>query len=97
MTEAVKKPKKQLSLKGKENLKKRRFLEGVVVKKSSDRTIKVEVVTHKSHPLYGKRTVRSKRYLVDDAEGKAEVGQTVVIGEARPLSRRKKYVLIDKK
>jgi small subunit ribosomal protein S17 len=91
---------KKLDQKKTENKEKsvdrKRVIEGVVVKKSGDKTIKVEVLNHKSHPLYSKRAVRSKYYLVHDPEGLGEIGQEVFIKEARSLSKRKKYVLVKK-
>jgi len=94
MTEKKKKEEKGTAA-NKEKVSRRRVLEGLVVKRGSDKTVKVEVLLPQRHALYSKRAVKSKRYLVDDPEGKAEVGQMVRIGEARSLSKRKKYRLLE--
>ncbi len=75
-------------------LRKKKVLAGVVVKKSCDKTLKVEVSIYKNHPRYGKSAVKSKKYLVHDPWGEIEVGQKVLIVEARALSKHKKYVLV---
>ena len=68
-------------------------LQGTVVKRSGDKTVSVEVVTHKKHPLYGKSMKHTKRYLAHDPENKAEVGTNVTIIAIRPLSARKRWLI----
>lgn len=68
-------------------------LTGQVVKLSSDKTIKVSVVTYKNHPLYRKRYIYSKKYLVHDEKGEAQLQDRVVIKQVRPISRRKRWLL----
>ncbi len=72
----------------------KRELDGVVVRKSGDKTVSVEVVRVISHPVYGKRIKRTKRYLVHDEANAATVGQMVRIREARPMSARKRWTVI---
>ena len=74
-----------------------RLLEGEVVRISGIKTVAVEVRSITRHPLYGKRIIKSKRYLVHDQDGKAEVGQIVSIKESKPISKRKRFVLVTKK
>jgi small subunit ribosomal protein S17 len=72
----------------------KRELEGVVVRKSGTKTVAVEVVRVIAHALYGKRIKRTKRYLAHDEADTVAVGDTVVIRESRPLSARKRWVVI---
>ena len=71
----------------------RRRLQGVVVRRSGDKTISVEVSRLEPHPMYGKNKKITKKYLVHDESNKAEVGQEVTIIESRPFSRTKRFVL----
>ena len=66
---------------------------GRVVSKSGDQTIAVLVVTYKNHPVYKKRYIYSKKYLVHDPQNKAKKEDTVVIKQSRPISRRKRWIL----
>lgn len=75
----------------------RRRLTGVVVRRSGDKTVAVEIKRVMRDPLYGKTIARTKRYLVHDEGNKAEVGQTVEIEESRPLSKRKRWVVVSSK
>lgn len=70
---------------------------GVVLRKSGDMTVVVEVLTVGRHKLYGKRIKRSRRYLVHDADNEAVVGAEVTIKEGRPFSKRKRWTLIKSK
>ncbi len=75
----------------------RRLLQGVVVARSGDKTVAVEVTRVHRHPLYDKKLTRSKRYLAHDGGNAVTVGQTVTIQETRPLSRRKRWLVVTKK
>ena len=55
-------------------------------------TVKVDVLWQ--HPIYKKRVKRSKKYLVHDELG-GRVGQTVRFGETRPLSKRKRWRILE--
>ena len=68
--------------------------QGVVTKVSGAKTIKVEVRSYQTHPKYKKQFLRTKNYLVHDADEKAVVGNQVTIQQARPVSKRKKWALI---
>lgn len=70
-------------------------LVGKVVSAASDKTITVLVETHKSHPLYGKRVKYSKKYAAHDEKNVAKVGDTVRIRSTRPLSKTKRYELVE--
>lgn len=78
-----------------DNKKRRRRVEAVVVKRSGAKTASVEVVRQIRHTLYNKRSKWTKRYLVHDEKDQAVVGQKVVIEESRPLSRHKRWTLVE--
>ena len=77
----------------------RTSLQGVVVSDKMDKTIVVEVETHKRHPKYAKRIKYSNKYYAHDENNEAKVGDTVTIMACRPLSATKRFrlVSIDKK
>lgn len=79
-----------------EAVKTKRRLEGVVVKKSGIKTVAVEVIWESRHPMYGKVIKHTKKYLAHDPLDTTEVGARVVIEEARPLSRKKRFVIVKK-
>ena len=64
-----------------------------VVSTACNKTITIEVVTYKKHPLYKKNVKTTKRYSVHDEENKAKVGDIVKVVSSRPLSKTKRYVL----
>lgn len=74
--------------------KKRRF-KGVVVSDKMDKTIVVKINKIKVHPVYKKRYKVSKKYKVHDQKNEAKVGDQVVFEECRPLSRDKRWRLIE--
>ncbi len=68
---------------------------GRVVSAANNKTITVLVETYKKDPLYGKRVKYSKKYAAHDENNKAKVGDTVRIRATRPLSKTKKFELVD--
>ena len=66
---------------------------GKVVSATNNKTITIEVVTYKKHPLYKKNVKTTKKYAVHDEENKAKVGDTVKAVSCRPISKTKKLVL----
>ena len=74
---------------------KRTELIGRVVSNATDKTITVKVETYKKHPLYGKRVKYSKKYAAHDENNIAKVGDTVRIAQTRPLSKTKRYELVE--
>jgi len=77
-----------------ESRKKR--LKGVVVSDKMDKTVVVEVERIKKNPKYKRRYKVHKRFLAHDKENKCRTGDKVVIEETRPLSRRKRWRVIEK-
>lgn len=65
--------------------------EGQVVSDKMDKTVVVNVVTHKRHPTYGKYVLHSTRYLAHDERNECNLGDKVRIVETRPLSKRKRW------
>lgn len=68
---------------------------GEVVSDVQDKTIVVRVERRTTHPLYGKTLTRSKRYHVHDESNDARVGDVVRIVETRPLSKLKRWRLLE--
>ncbi len=68
---------------------------GKVVSNTNDKTITVLVETYKNHPLYGKRVKYSKKYTAHDENNQAGLGDTVRIRATRPLSKTKRYELVE--
>lgn len=73
----------------------RKIYTGTVVSDKMDKTITVVVDTYKKDPLYGKRVKVSKKFHVHDEEGLAGIGDRVTIMETRPLSKTKRFRLIE--
>jgi small subunit ribosomal protein S17 len=74
----------------------KRVLEGVVVSDKNDKTIVVKVERRLTHPVL-KKTVRlSKKYHAHDEKNIAKVGDVVWIEETKPLSKQKRWLLVDK-
>ena len=76
-------------------MERRKELVGKVVSDKNNKTITVLVETYKKHPLYGKRVKYSKKYAAHDEKNEAKVGDTVRISMTRPLSKSKRYELVE--
>lgn len=68
---------------------------GQVVSSKMQKTAVVETVSRVPHPKFGKIIKQVKRFYVHDEEGKAQVGDTVRIAETRPLSKLKRWRLVE--
>ncbi len=73
----------------------RRVLTGNVVSDVADKTISVRVDSYKKHRLYGKRVKQSKKFAVHDELNTAKIGDVVKIVETRPLSKSKRFRLLE--
>jgi small subunit ribosomal protein S17 len=71
----------------------RKILIGVVTSTKMTKTIVVEVVRQKAHPLYQRVVSRTKKFYAHDEDQAAHVGDFVRIEETRPLSRLKRWKL----
>jgi small subunit ribosomal protein S17 len=77
------------------NVQKERSFEGLVVSDKMDKTIVVLVESFKMHPIYKKRFKVSKRYKVHSENNEAKVGNVVRFIECRPLSKDKRWRLVE--
>jgi len=68
---------------------------GVVVSNKMDKTVSVKVERRLMHPLYGKFVKRSKKFFAHDEENTCNVGDVVRIMETRPLSKMKRWRLVE--
>jgi len=73
----------------------RKMRQGVVVSTAGDKTAVVKVEERKRHPLYGKMITQSTKFHAHDEENSAGVGDTVTIMETRPLSKLKRWRLVE--
>ena len=73
----------------------RKTLRGVVVSDKMDKTITVLVSTYVTDPLYKKRVKYSKKYTAHDEQNLAKVGDKVRLVATRPLSKTKRYELVE--
>jgi len=72
----------------------RRVLTGMVVSDKADKTIVVRVETLVKHPLLKKYIRRRKKFMAHDPSNDCGVGDKVQIVESRPMSRRKRWHLV---
>ena len=71
----------------------KKTLQGRVVSDGADKTVTVLVERRFKHPLYGKVVTRSRKYMAHDEANDYAVGDTVEITSARPISKRKSFVV----
>ncbi|MCI9067554.1 MAG: 30S ribosomal protein S17 [Lachnospiraceae bacterium] len=75
------------------NLRKTRT--GKVVSDKMDKTVVVAIVDHVKHPLYGKIVKRTYKLKAHDEKNECGVGDTVKVMETRPLSKDKRWRLVE--
>jgi len=68
---------------------------GKVVSDKMDKTIVVAVETYKKHSLYGKRIKHTEKFKAHDENNQAKTGDTVKIMETKPLSKDKRWRLVE--
>ncbi|MGL5950128.1 MAG: 30S ribosomal protein S17 [Cetobacterium sp.] len=73
----------------------RKIREGVVVSDKMDKTIVVAIETMVLHPIYKKRVKNTTKFKAHDENNQAQVGDKVSIMETRPLSRDKRWRLVN--
>jgi small subunit ribosomal protein S17 len=73
----------------------RRERVGVVTSNSMEKSIVIAVKTKIKHPIYGKFVNRTSKFMAHDEENTCNVGDTVKITETRPLSKSKRWRLIE--
>jgi small subunit ribosomal protein S17 len=75
------------------NLRKERI--GVVASNKMDKTIVVVIERRTKHPIYGKFVKKSTRFFAHDEKNECNIGDTVRIMETRPLSKNKRWRLVE--
>ncbi|MDR0828612.1 MAG: 30S ribosomal protein S17 [Prevotellaceae bacterium] len=75
------------------NLRKERT--GVVFSNKMDKTITVAVKWKEKHPMYGKFVNKTKKFHAHDEKNECNIGDTVRIMETRPLSKSKRWRLVE--
>ncbi len=75
---------------------KKETIQGRVVSNKMDKTVMVAVETHSRHPLYKKSIRRVRKYMAHDEANACHVGDTVEIIETRPLSRHKRWSVVNR-
>ncbi len=73
----------------------RKVRQGLVVSDKMDKTVVVAIERRVPHPVYGKMVTRTKRLKAHDEQNSAKVGDTVRIVETRPLSKDKRWRLLE--
>jgi small subunit ribosomal protein S17 len=68
---------------------------GEVISDKMDKTIVVKTITRVPHPLFGKIVKQVKKFHVHDEKNEAKIGDRVSIAETRPLSRLKRWRLVE--
>ena len=78
---------------GERNL--RKVMIGTVTSNKMDKTIVVSVETSVKHPIYGKVVKRTYKLKAHDEENKCQIGDKVKVMETRPLSKDKRWRLVE--
>jgi small subunit ribosomal protein S17 len=66
---------------------------GIVASNKNDKTIVIIVQTRYQHPKYSKTVLKTKRYMAHDEKNECKPGDIVMVEEAPPISRHKKWKL----
>lgn len=77
----------------KRNLRKERI--GIVTSDKMEKSIVVSEVKRVKHPMYGKYVLKTKKYIAHDEKNDCNIGDTVKIMETRPLSKSKRWRLVE--
>jgi len=75
--------------------KSRKIRTGIVASNKMEKTITVRVERKVKHPMYGKFLKKSTKFMAHDEEQTANIGDTVRIMETRPLSKNKRWRLVE--
>ena len=73
----------------------RKTLVGIVTSNKMDKSIVVSIEETRRHPLYGKSTKITKKFMAHDANNECQIGDKVRIMETRPLSKSKRWRLVE--
>lgn len=69
--------------------------QGVVISNKMDKTVVVKVASYEAHPRYKKIIETNKKYKAHDAENVCNIGDTVRIVEAKPMSKDKRWTVAE--
>lgn len=75
------------------NLRKQKI--GIVTSNKMEKSIAVNVERKEKHPIYGKFVKKSNKFIAHDEKNECQIGDRVRIMETRPLSKRKRWRLIE--
>ncbi|MFA5675549.1 MAG: 30S ribosomal protein S17 [Christensenellales bacterium] len=73
---------------------KRKSRVGIVVSDKMEKTIVVQIIRKAKHPLYGKTVNITKKYKAHDEKNEAKIGDKVMIAETKPISKDKRWRLV---
>jgi small subunit ribosomal protein S17 len=77
------------------SLEQKTIRSGVVVSNKADKTVVVVVERKFQHPLYQRTVKKTKKFLAHDEGNTAQIGDVVKIVESRPLSKRKRWAVVE--
>lgn len=77
------------------DLEKRKVFTGTVTNNSMEKTVTVVTEWLIKHPIYQRIVKRSKKYIVHDEKNECQIGDKVRIVETRPLSKRKRWRVVE--
>ena len=72
-----------------------KYLTGIVTSDSRDKSITVTVTSRETHPIYKKQYSVNRKYQAHDEKNEATKGDKVTIVETRPISKTKKFTLLE--
>ena len=67
---------------------------GIVISNKMQKSIVIKIEKKYPHPLYSKTLIKTKKYLAHDESQMANIGDKVLIKECRPLSKKKRWELV---
>ena len=73
----------------------RRTKIGIVISDKMDKTVTVSIEWKEKHPIYGKFVRKTKKYHAHDEKNECQIGDTVRIMETRPLSKTKRWRVVE--
>ena len=73
----------------------KRVLTGTVVSDKTDKTVVVKVERRFQHPLYHRTVKQTKKFMAHDETNACQIGDEVKIVETRPLSKRKRWMVLE--
>jgi small subunit ribosomal protein S17 len=73
----------------------RKTLEGLITSDKADKTVTVTVTRQVQHPLFKKIIKRSTKVLAHDEKNECKAGDTVIIKEVAPISKRKRWMVVN--